>query len=235
MPDSIWHRWNLDPLLIGCLVVLLIIVKSSQTVTGPNQRKFFVAGWFVATLSLLSPLCALSVAIFSARVGQHMILTVIAAPLIALGLPVPRARLSRSAFAGAAAFTAMLWFWHSPSPYAATFTSNFTYWAMHLTTFGSALWLWRAVLHAPPEQMAGAIASTLMTGLQMALLGALITFTPFPVYAPHYLTTVAWGLSPLADQQLGGVIMWLPGGLILAAAIMVPLGRILQQTSLRSS
>lgn len=222
-------------MLIGCLVLALVIGMASRTAFRPGHRKLFVTGWAIVTTALISPLCALSVALFSARVGQHMILTVIAGPLIALGLPAPVARFARSPLVGAAAFTAILWLWHSPAPYAATFTSDFIYWAMHLTTFGSALWLWRAVLHAPPERMAGAIAATLMTGLQMALLGALITFTPFPFYAPHYLTTAVWGLSPLADQQLGGVIMWLPGGMIVAAAIVAPLGRILQQTSLRSN
>jgi putative membrane protein len=56
----------------------------------------------------------------------------------------------------------------------------------------------------------------------MSLLGALLTFAPHPLFAPHALTTEPWGLTPLADQQLGGAIMWGPGGLLfLAAALWV--------------
>jgi putative membrane protein len=51
----------------------------------------------------------------------------------------------------------------------------------------------------------------------MGLLGALITFAPRPLYPPHFATTYAWGIPPLADQQLGGVIMWIPAGVLMAA------------------
>lgn len=226
---TIWERWNLDPVLIACLVLCLALVVAARVPgeTSAHRRSrigLFAAGWGVAAAALVSPLCALSVSLFAARVGQHMILTTIAAPLVALGLSAPRGRIAGNALAGAAAFTAMLWLWHAPGPYAATFDSDIVYWAMHLTTFGAALWLWRAVFHAPPRRMAAAIAATLIAGVQMALLGAVIAFTAYPVYAPHLLTTMAWGLSPLQDQQLGGLIMWLPAGAIFAAAIMAPLG-----------
>jgi putative membrane protein len=58
------------------------------------------------------------------------------------------------------------------------------------------------------------------TTLQMGFLGALLTFSARPLYAVHALTTPAWGLSPLADQQLGGIIMWIPAGAIFVGAIV---------------
>lgn len=218
-PGALWARWNLDPFLL--IAVALVLCVALVRRAPPGRRAAFLAGWAVASLALVSPLCPLSVALFSARVGQHMILTSLAAPLIAFGL----GGRSRQAASGAApilaalAYALALWVWHSPTPYLATFTSDAAYWLMHLTTFGAALWLWWEVFGAWGERLGAAGAAILLTILQMGLLGAVITFAERPLYAPHLLTAPAWGLSALADQQLGGVIMWVPAGVILAAAL----------------
>jgi putative membrane protein len=96
-----------------------------------------------------------------------------------------------------------------PRPYEATFASVAAYWAMHLTMFAAAVWLWSCLLRHG-NVVPGLFASTL-SATQMGFLGALITLSPRAFYAPHFLTTDAWGLSPLQDQQLGGVIMWVVG------------------------
>lgn len=231
VPAELWARWNLDPLLIGTLVIVLLVARRAA-MKAPDDRHWsprtFVAGWAIGTAALISPLCALSVSLFSARVGQHMILASLVAPLIAIGLPPPRTGIGQNALTAAAAFTVALWVWHSPGPYAATFASPAIYWMMHLTVFGTALWLSRAVVHAPRHRLGSATAATLLAGAQMALLGAAIAFARSPLYAPHWLTTRRWDLTPLQDQQLGGAIMWVPAGLIVAAAIVAPLGRALR-------
>ena len=71
--------------------------------------------------------------------------------------------------------------------------------------------LWAALLR---QHSARALAAGLITSIHMGLLGAIICLASWPMYRPHYATTQAWGLSPLADQQMGGVIMWVPGCLI---------------------
>jgi putative membrane protein len=119
----------------------------------------------------------------------------------------------------AAAFAAMLWFWHAPGPYTATFESDLVYWLMHLTTFGAACWLWSALLDGAAGRLAGFVAATVLTTGQMGLLGAVITFAGRPLYPPHQFTTLAWGILPMTDQQLGGVIMWVPAGVIFAGAL----------------
>ncbi len=232
-PLSLWGRWNLDPFLFGGLALFLAayIVLSGRDgrARAEGDRLCFYIGFGIGTFALVSPLCPLSVSLFSARVGQHLILTTIAAPLMALGLPWLRRVLAGSPLPAAAIFAIALWFWHSPAPYTATFTNDLAYWAMHVTTVAAALGFWAAVIGASSERLAISAAATVATGLQMALLGAVITFAPNPLYAPHALTTWAWGLSPLGDQQLGGALMWAPAGLIFAFAIVAPLARLLRR------
>jgi putative membrane protein len=235
IPTTLWVRWNLDPVLIAVLVATLILVLYRARQAVRVKRQLFVVGWALGAAALISPLCALSVSLFAARIAQHMILTTAVAPLIALAFPAPRSGLGRSSAAAAAAFAVMLWVWHAPGPYAATFGSDIVYWAMHLSVFGSALWFWRATLRASSERLGTTTAATLFTGLQMALLGAVITFARSPLYEPHWLSTIRWGLTPLQDQQLGGAIMWLPAGVIIAAAILAPLARVLREPAVRSA
>lgn len=239
LPSALWTRWNLDPLLLGALALLLIgyVTARKDQDRGPKglDQLCFYVGITVAALALVSPLCPLSVALFSARVGQHLILTTIASPLIALGLPRLRQTMAKAPLLAAAAFAITLWIWHSPVPYTATFTSDLAYWGMHATTIAAALAFWAGVFGAASRRLAVATAATLATSLQMALLGAVITFAPDALYPPHALTTSVWGLSPLQDQQLGGVLMWAPAGLIFALAIVAPLARIMIRDSAPSS
>lgn len=228
MPAQLLARWNLDPVLIAALLgVLAVFLVGARRRPGGTNLPMLVAGWTVMSLALISPLCPLSVSLFAARVGQHMILTLVAAPLIASGRPAqafaaafgqPSPSSGRSlAIPAAVAFMVFLWVWHAPGPYAATFASVAVYWAMHLSLFGSALWLWCEILNRPPG--AAAVGASAISMIQMGLLGALVTLADHAVYAPHWLTAAAWRLTPLEDQQLGGAIMWAPGTLSFLIAL----------------
>ena len=204
IPEALWTRWNADPVLIAMLVVLALLVGRSGT---GNRR----AGWVaigVLTLVFVSPLCALTSALFSARVLHHVLLVAAAAPLLALAFPLRRfGMLPLAALVGAHA--AVMWMWHAPGPYTWGLASVPAYWLMQATLLGSAWLLWRAILSpAMPGGMAF-IALGATVG-QMGLLGALLVFAPRPLYAEHLGSTAAWGLSPLADQQLAGLLMWVP-------------------------
>ena len=240
VPVEILTRWNIDPVLLSCLgVIVALYLAMGARANGPVlvarwRTTAFVAGWSVGVLALITPLCPLSVALFSARVGEHMILACVSAPLIALGRPGERlarlmhiARARRDASVGRArplhaaiAFTAALWFWHAPAPYKATFESTRVYWAMQITLYASALWFWSALFDRSGHELADFVAATFLTTGQMGLLGAVITFAARPLYAPHWATTAAWGLTPMQDQQLGGVVMWVPAGFIFALALV---------------
>jgi len=244
-PETWLGRWNLDPILIGLLLVLLALYFLGARLGGsstPRWRRIaFCAGWAIGTLAVISPLCSLSVALFAARVGQHMLLIGVAAPLIALGEPGRTMGLARlwpagraRPLAAAATLAAALWFWHAPAPYTATFQSDLVYWAMHLTTFGAALWFWAELLGAAGGQLGGFAAATLLTTGEMGLLGALITFAGRPLYLPHLSTTYAWGLTPLQDQQLGGVLMWIPAGVIFATGFVFAFTQVLRRAEART-
>lgn len=246
-PDNLWHRWNLDPVLLTVLVVILGVYLAGLRRSPAAGRRgdlrpwAFVAGWATLALALVSPLCPLSVSLFSARVGQHMVLTLLAAPLLVLGRPVAivsgfwpgltawarRLSLVTQPMVAAPAFALAIWFWHAPGPYAATFSSTLIYWLMHITIVGSALLVWSVLLDPEREGTLGAFAAGAASTLQMTLLGALITMTPNLLYAPHILTPYAWGLMPLIDQQIGGLIMWVPGCSVFLAATLYSLAKLL--------
>jgi len=225
LPAELLHRFNLDPLLIlilaGCVLANLIVVP------GNRSRVPAAAGWAVAAVAFLSPLCALSVALFSARVAQHMILILIAAPLIAVSLPArARGPGAHSLWTTGITFFVALWFWHMPVPYDATFTSNTVYWLMHATLFGSAILLWRELLNHRAEGTATAFCVGALTSMQMGLLGAVLTFAGHPLFFWHLTTTWAWGLTALQDQQLGGTLMWVPGIVLFLFAALRSLNRL---------
>ncbi len=210
VPGELATRFNWDPVLLVVLFALaagqLLILRNSR------QRRYSIWGWAFAAGAFVSPLCALSVALFSARIFQHMLLVLVAAPLLASALPAPMRGGSRVRLWGAATFFFIaLWFWHMPAPYQATFLSTPVYWAMHISLFGSAILLWRELLHGSREHLVDALVVGALSSMQMGLLGAVLTMASRPLFLWHMTTTQVWGLSPLEDQQLGGVFMWVPG------------------------
>jgi len=200
LPTEIWERWNLDPLLILALVALTFLI---------GRRPPGAVAIAVLVIAFVSPLCALSAALFSARVVHHVLLIGVAAPLLALAL-----RPGRPTFAlpGLVLSTAALWLWHLPSAYDAAMSNVAVYWLMQVTLLAPVVVFWRAVLH--PSQSTGRSIIFIWTAfMQMALLGALLTFAPDTLYAIHAIAPMDWGFTPLADQQLGGLIMWIPAAI----------------------
>jgi putative membrane protein len=196
----------------------------------------FAAGWAVLAIALLSPLDPAAAGSFGLHMVQHELLMVVAAPLLVLGRPREAWAwaLPRSVKRALAAFTrlpglgttwrwitepagswvlhaAALWTWHLPSFFDAALASQGVHALQHASFFGSALAFWWAVLGRGARQPdAACVASLFTTMLHTSLLGALLALAPTPWYA----VDPAWlGLTALEDQQLGGMVMWLPGGL----------------------
>src|SRR6056297_797896 len=122
MPDELLSRWTLDPLLLSGLAFAFGAILWMANGTALRRG---VMGWALLAVLFVSPLCALSMALFSARVAQHLALTLVAAPLIAAALPrAPQLPLAPVA----ALFAVLFWTWHAPAPYALTLGSDLAYW-----------------------------------------------------------------------------------------------------------
>lgn len=197
IPDTLMASWNLDPFLIAALGVAAV-----ATVRVRGSKALWLAGVAVLALAFVTPLCALASALFSVRVLHHVIIVAVAAPLLVAGL----GRRSQAAGPAFLWHVAMIWLWHLPAPYAFALSSDAAYWLMEVTLLGSALWLWAAMMARAGQ----GIVLALGTLVQMGLLGAILTFAGRPLFAWHVFTTDAFGLSPLEDQQLAGLLMWVP-------------------------
>lgn len=221
LPSDLWARWNFDPaLLIGLAAVTAGLVWA----THRNPRSLGLALAAVATLivGFVSPLCALSSALFTARTLHHVLLVAIAAPLLACALPRLRCWHGAARLIGVFGFAVLFWAWHTPGGYALALSSDAVYWVMQVSLLGTATVFWMSVRVSSGP---GAVIALLITLVQTGLLGALLVFMPSAIYTPHLLTTTAWGLSPLEDQQLAGLIMWAPAAAVYLVAALTILGR----------
>ncbi len=246
---NLWLAWTLDPFL---LLGLALILGTYFYALGPLRRRWggaepvdrarvawFVSGWLVLALALLSPLDTLGDEfLFSAHMIQHMLIAIVAPPLLLLGIPAwMLAPLFKSETARRVArwvahpvvafgvFQADIWLWHAPALYDLTLTNDAVHIIEHLSFFLFGLLYWLPVMSPTPAipRMSKAFAILyLFVGCQpMVALGALITFATQPLYQPYVEAPRVWGLSPLGDQQLGGLIMWLPSNIPYLIALSV--------------
>ena len=209
-------RWNCDPLL---LVGLALLGFGWHRLAGRDGARWSAAALGVLVLLFVTPFCALTSALFSARVVHHVLLASVVPAMMVLALRRDRLRPRGPLMLWTIVQAVTFWLWHAPSFYAEALSSHFVYWVMQLSLFATALGFWAAIRRASEP---AAVAALLVSMVQMGLLGALITFAGAPLYAPHFFTTQAWGLSPLEDQQLAGLIMWAPSaGIYLGAALLI--------------
>lgn len=224
VPEELLSRWNLDPALIAGLAAIVAVYVFFMRDLPPRQRTFFAGAIVLLLILFVSPFCALTSALFSARIVHHALLVSAAAWLLVVSLPdhvIPE-RLRVSLISATFVQADVFWLWHAPPLYAWALSSDAAYWLMQATILLSACAFWAAIRRASAP---AAVMALLATMVQMGLLGALITLVPTPLYAPHFLSTQAWGLSPLEDQQLAGLIMWAPAAGIYLVAALVLAGR----------
>lgn len=211
LPGTLLGDWNFDPVLLAVLAV----GGALGLRLAPN-RSAFALGWCVVVLAFVSPLCALTTALFSARSLHHILLVSVAAPLLAMAVPLrgPRGSL------GFVLLAVVLVLWHWPPVYRAAWDSVAIYWLLQIALLGSAWGFWSGLLDAGRGDANALMAHGLLIGALagvMGLIGAVLTFAPMLLYPEHLAGPAAWGLSPIADQQLAGLIMWVPGMVPLAA------------------
>ncbi len=216
VPADLWSRWNFDPLLLVALLACLVV--GLRHGAGGRGSWMFLAGWCGLVVAFVSPLCALTSALFSARSAHHVLLVAVVAPLLAIALPA-RGGPARTG-AALVVSSAILWMWHVPAVYQAALASDGLYWLLQLALLGAFVWFWHEVLRG--TRPVGALLAIGAGAGQMGLLAAVLTLAPEPLYPAHAVAPVAWGLSPLADQQLGGLLMWVPAFLLYGLLALAP-------------
>jgi putative membrane protein len=219
------------------------------------QALWFCTGWAVLAVALVSPLDSAGSRSFAAHMVQHELLMIVAAPLMVLGRPlgvwlwawpaamrrrlgatarwIPLQRcwrlLTTPASAGLLHF-ATLWWWHAPPLFQAALASPALHALQHASFLFPALLFWWSVLASAGDGPRGAaFANLFATMLHTGALGALFALSGSAWYPAYGASAADYGLSALEDQQLGGLIMWVPGGLAyLIAALLLCAGWLTQ-------
>lgn len=223
----------------------------------PLQVGGFAGGWLVVALSVLSPLHAIGIRVFALHMAEHELLMVVAAPLFVLArpapvflwaLPISARRIVRTAVRGRAArglwhgltdtthaallHGAAIWFWHLPGLFERALFSEPMHALQHLCFLLSALLFWWGIMSRERQRhtaLAGVIA-LFATALHTSLLGALLTFAQGLWYPAALDPFPICGLTRGEDQQLAGLVMWVPSGLAyLAAALWLLAGRLMAE------
>lgn len=200
---------------------------------------FFAAGIITLYLALQSPLDDISdYALFSAHMTQHILLALIGPAFLLFGVPArwlnalyrlpilgPIFSLLTNPLVALIVFNFDLWLWHLPSFYEGALRDVNVHVLEHLLFIATGTLMWIPVLfNAPPNKSMNYLAkiSYLFFGmLSSSILGAIFCFAGNLIYTFYGNIPLAFGLSPLDDQQLAGAIMWVPGGGVFFTALLI--------------
>ncbi|TPL21761.1 cytochrome c oxidase assembly protein [Mesorhizobium sp. B2-4-10] len=216
-----------------------------------RQALLFAAGWSVLTAALVSPIHALGERLFVAHMIEHELLMAVAAPLLVIACPAPallwafpvtfrralgmvgHGKSLRALWTFASRpVTAMIvhgiaiWVWHIPVLFEAALEHGVLHYAQHASFLGTGLLFWWALLPRPSQQQTygNAVMHLFFTSLHTGLLGVLLLLSPKLWYPENAAGAAVWNLSPIEDQQLAGLVMWVPAGLIYGGAALLLAG-----------
>lgn len=220
----------------------------------------FALGWFALLVAVVSPMHAWGRVLFSAHMSQHEVLMLVAAPLLVLGRPVIAflwalplnwsrrlGNIAKLAWVNCLWRTLTiplvawlvhaiaLWVWHIPVLFDAVLHNELVHTAQHLSFLLSALLFWWALIHGPQgaKGYGAAVLYLFTTSVHSGVLGALIALAGSVWYPSYVGLTDPWGLTPLEDQQLGGLIMWIPAGLVYLISALALFAGWLKESELR--
>jgi cytochrome c oxidase assembly factor CtaG len=246
--DWEWDVWVTAPLALSAMLYtagLSRLWRRAGVGRGVAvwQALAFAAGWATLALALVTPLHAVAEHLFAAHMIEHELLMTVAAPLLAVSRPLgtflralPRpartaltgaghANLVRTAWrfvTGQTAATVLhglaIWVWHIPRLLDATLVDEGLHRMQHVSFLGSALVFWWAVLRGPKRIYGVGAFHVFATMIHTSLLGALLTLAPRVLYPLQTHDAPAFGLAPLEDQQLAGLLMWAPGSVVYLVA-----------------
>ena len=241
IPDFDWHRWeNHDSTMVGLALLAALYLWAigphrrragiTEPVGGWKVVSFF-SGLIVTFLALNGPIHDLSdYYLFHVHMVQHLMLTQLMPPLLLLGLPAfalePLVRPRWVQRAGRALSRPMVAFlvyslsftgWHLQPAYDLMMRNHNVHIATHIQFMVTAMIMWWPILSPLPQVprmgYGGQMIYLFLIGIPMMVVAALITLADVVLYPWYSASPRVWGLTPLDDQKLGGLIMWVPGGL----------------------
>ena len=261
-----WNSWFTDPavaVVIGVAAALylggLARMLSRHAARWPVSRwrvLSFAGALGVIGLALLSPIDAFAEEFFSVHMVQHLMLVLLAAPLMAWSnahlvylwlLPLRARRRTGRAIAGipgvkyaahsnatawvvCAAFVGSLWFWHAPATYNWALANKWGHASEHFVLLATSTAFWRVVMTSGERRLSPGmmILMVSLVGIQGSFLAALITFAPRPLYA-------AYAANSIDDQALGGVLMCIPASFLYLGSTIWALSRMLDGEKRRTA
>ena len=257
--------WIVVPLLVSLLWFVVGHVRLTRRSSRPSTHRaslwWFVGGWVVLAGALVTPLHAAGERSFAAHMLEHELLMLVAAPMLVMARPVATALWAlphdwRIAWANAGRHgvvaapwrvlttpivatllqAVVLWLWHAPAAFDLALANPAWHIVQHVCFLVSALLFWWAMLMARPQRLGVSVGCLFFTATVSGALGALMAFSRGPWYAGYsQLGLDAFGMSPTEDQQLAGLLMWVPGGLVHAGAGIALLARGLVSDTARRS
>lgn len=262
-----WGSFQLEPTLLVLalapatlyLVGWLRLRRRMPQRFGAGRLTAFLAGVATVLVALISPIDPLADELLSAHMAQHLLLMMVAPPLIWLGWPVapvlrgfprrlrfhvvrllgraPVRRLGRLlgrpqvAWVG---FMVLFWSWHAPPCYELAIRNDRVHDLEHLSFLAAGLLFWWPVIRPwpfRPRWPAWVIVPYLvLAALENTAFSALFTFSSHVIYPSYAVTPRLWGIAPLADQALAGVIMWIPGSIAMLLPLVLQVRTLLEPT-----
>ena len=231
-----WWRWSIHPsTVIGIAALAAIYVWAARKfgqMPSLAQRSFFFSGLLLMFASLNGPIHDLSDDyLFSAHMVQHLLLTLAVPPLLLAGVPgwMLRPVLSRPGIAPIArfftrapicfvVFTIVIAVWHLPPFYNAAMANHNLHILEHLMFMAAAVLMWWPLMSQLPEfprlAYPGQMLYSFLLSIPMSIVAVYIAMADHVLYPAYSGTPRVLPLSPLEDQLLGALIMWIPGGII---------------------
>jgi putative membrane protein len=254
---SISFEFQTDPFLLVPLIAVGVAYAvgyrriSRRRHSQHRRDSLFVVGYAALVVALISPLHSVGEQFFSVHMVQHLLLSLVAAPLLLLSGSMPvllwalprRDRVTVGRMLGQpgvirsilkfltlplvalALFVATQWLWHQPVAYDWALENRWAHYFEHVSFFLTAILFWWPVIGAPPLpsplSYPARLGYTFLAWLPNSLLGAGISLSRAPLY-PYYVEAARQtGVDPTFDQQLAGLIMWVPGDVVFAVILLI--------------
>ncbi len=256
--DSWLRAWHFDPILaplltaagVGYLIAYQTVQRSGRRPPPFWRATAYFAGLAALAIALLGPPDHFNGILFSVHMVQHLLLMLVAAPLLVLGRPAalalwalpsrPRQRIWRALLGHRPVrssltllthpFMVFLLYngsfvaWHLPALYQAAVVDRLVHEVEHASFFGTALLFWQVLLDPRPWRRRLSTEAVVLllfaTWMVSDLLCATVTLSSELLYPVYASHSKPWGLSPLGDQRLGGAIMWIAGGVLYVALLL---------------